>query len=260
MWRWYSVWCSYLRVYWFMHPKLHPKNDITKDFPWNLILLIICANCYITIDWWDLIVYDSSRERASLSAERFQKVFIKVFNLAFKKQIIVVKSRFYNDFSLYIALLSDGINPLLTIIFRSYSATHSKRKNYPTSVWSWKLTSMSIFPKCWETIHSLLHGRTKRWLPTVMPWHKASLIPKPIAWQGKRSPVSRAQFLPTRYPCFRLGMGVRAGTSVTSSRKTRADTEIESVTAKELVDKELKKQRREKRYLLWSLYTCRAHG
>ena len=73
-----------------------------------------------------------------------------------------------------------------------------------------------------------------------MPWHKASLIPKPIAWQGKRSPVSRAQFLPTRYPCFRLGTGVRAGTSVTSSRKTRADTEIESVTAKELVDKELK--------------------
>lgn len=40
-----------------------------------------------------------------------------------------------------------------------------------------------------------------------------------------------------------------------------SDAEIESVTAKELVDKELKnKQRREKRYLLWSLYTCRAHG
>lgn len=40
-----------------------------------------------------------------------------------------------------------------------------------------------------------------------------------------------------------------------------SDAEIESVTAKELADKELKnKQRREKRYLLWSLYTCRAHG
>ena len=39
-----------------------------------------------------------------------------------------------------------------------------------------------------------------------------------------------------------------------------SDAEIESVTAKELVDKELKKQRREKCYLLWSLYTCRAHG
>ena len=51
-----------------------------------------------------------------------------------QKQTIVVRPRFCNDFSLYIALLSDGINPLLTIIFRSYSATHSKRKNYPTSV------------------------------------------------------------------------------------------------------------------------------
>lgn len=79
-----------------------------------------------------------------------------------------------------------------------------------------------------------------------MPWHKASLIPKPIAWQGKRSPVSRAQFLPTRYPCFRLGTGVRAGTAVTSSRKTRADTEIESVTANELVDKELKNEQHKK--------------
>ncbi len=61
----------------------------------------------------------------SLSAGRFQKVFTRVFKLAFKKQIIVVKSRFYNDFSLYIAPLPDGINPLLTIISRSYSATHS---------------------------------------------------------------------------------------------------------------------------------------
>ena len=67
----------------------------------------------------------SGGSNPSLSAGRFQKVFTRVFNLAFKKQIIVVKSRFYNDFSLYIALLSDGINPLLTIIFRSYSATHS---------------------------------------------------------------------------------------------------------------------------------------
>ena len=73
--------------------------------------------------------YDTRRCKeysfSSLSAGRFQKVFTRAFNLAFKKQIIVVKSRFYNDFSLYIALLSDGINPLLTIIFRSYTATHS---------------------------------------------------------------------------------------------------------------------------------------
>ncbi|GAP81020.1 hypothetical protein PGANDO_0483 [Porphyromonas gingivalis] len=81
-----------------------------------------------TIVYGKLIEYKTNKRwssKSSLSAERFQKVFIKVFNLAFKKQIIVVKSRFYNDFSLYIALLSDGINPLLTIIFRSYSATHS---------------------------------------------------------------------------------------------------------------------------------------
>ena len=45
----------------------------------------------------------------SLSAERFQKGFTKEVNLAFKIQIIVVKSRFYNDFSLYIALSFDGI-------------------------------------------------------------------------------------------------------------------------------------------------------
>ena len=46
---------------------------------------------------------------SSLSAERFQKGFTKEVNLAFKIQIIVVKSRFYNDFSLYIALSFDGI-------------------------------------------------------------------------------------------------------------------------------------------------------
>ena len=45
----------------------------------------------------------SGGSNPSLSAGRFQKVFTRVFNLAFKKQIIVVKSRFYNDFSLYIA-------------------------------------------------------------------------------------------------------------------------------------------------------------
>ena len=46
---------------------------------------------------------------SSLSAERFQKGFTKEVNLAFKIQIIVVKSRFYNDFSLYIPLSPDGI-------------------------------------------------------------------------------------------------------------------------------------------------------
>ena len=57
--------------------------------------------------------YDTRRYEecsfSSLSAERFQKGFTKEVNLAFKIQIIVVKSRFYNDFSLYIALSFDGI-------------------------------------------------------------------------------------------------------------------------------------------------------
>ena len=44
-----------------------------------------------------------------LSANRLQKDFTKVVILAFKIQIIVVKSRFYNDFSLYIPPLPDGI-------------------------------------------------------------------------------------------------------------------------------------------------------
>ena len=48
--------------------------------------------------------------------------------------------------------------------------------------------------------------------------------PEAESMYGKRSPVSRAAFLPIRYPCFRLGAGVRAGTAVTSSRKTRSDT------------------------------------
>lgn len=50
-----------------MHPKLHPKNDIAKDFLWNLILLTYSIKHYTTIDWFDLIVCNSSRERASLS-------------------------------------------------------------------------------------------------------------------------------------------------------------------------------------------------
>lgn len=44
-----------------------------------------------------------------LSANRLQKDFTKVVNLAFKNLLIVVKSRFYNDFSLYIPPLPDGI-------------------------------------------------------------------------------------------------------------------------------------------------------
>lgn len=39
----------------------------------------------------------------------FKSASQKEVNLAFKIQIIVVKSRFYNDFSLYIALSFDGI-------------------------------------------------------------------------------------------------------------------------------------------------------
>lgn len=50
----------------------------------------------------------SGGSNPSLSAERFQKGFTNEVNLAFKVQIIVVKSRFYNDFSLYIALSFDG--------------------------------------------------------------------------------------------------------------------------------------------------------
>ena len=45
----------------------------------------------------------------SLSANRLQKDFTRVVNLAFKNLLIVVKSRFYNDFSLYIPPLPDGI-------------------------------------------------------------------------------------------------------------------------------------------------------
>ena len=45
----------------------------------------------------------------SLSANRLQKDFTRVVNLAFKNLLIVVKSRFYNDFSLYIPLSPDGI-------------------------------------------------------------------------------------------------------------------------------------------------------
>ena len=61
---------------------------------------------------YSLLVYNEIQEygsQTSLSAERFQKGFTKEVNLAFKIQIIVVKSRFYNDFSLYIALSFDGI-------------------------------------------------------------------------------------------------------------------------------------------------------
>lgn len=46
---------------------------------------------------------------SSLSANRLQKDFTRVVNLAFKNLLIVVKSRFYNDFSLYIPLSPDGI-------------------------------------------------------------------------------------------------------------------------------------------------------
>lgn len=46
---------------------------------------------------------------SSLSANRLQKDFKRVVNLAFKNLLIVVKSRFYNDFSLYIPLSPDGI-------------------------------------------------------------------------------------------------------------------------------------------------------
>ena len=52
----------------------------------------------------------------SLSANRLQKDFTKVVNLAFKIWLIVVKSRFYNDFSLYIPSLPDGI----TLCFDSH--------------------------------------------------------------------------------------------------------------------------------------------
>lgn len=53
---------------------------------------------------------------SSLSANRLQKDFTKVVNLAFENWLIVVKSRFYNDFSLYIPLSPDGI----TLCFDSH--------------------------------------------------------------------------------------------------------------------------------------------
>lgn len=54
------------------------------------------------------------------------------------------------------------------------------------------------FLKCWETIHSLLHGRMKPSPLTAMPWHKASRILKPRRWQARS--CSKACTSPSTIP------------------------------------------------------------
>ena len=88
-----------------------------------------------------MILFEGSRERASLSANRLQKVFTRVFNLAFKKQIIVVKSRFYNDFSLYIPPLPDGI----TLCFDSHLSVNFCYINCYTKIVAAKNVAVTVF-------------------------------------------------------------------------------------------------------------------
>ena len=78
---------------------------------------------------------------SSLSAERFQKGFTKEVNLAFKIQIIVVKSRFYNDFSLYIALSFDGI----TLCFDNHHSVKFCYINCYTKIVAIKNVAMTGF-------------------------------------------------------------------------------------------------------------------
>ena len=67
--------------------------------------IVVCLHAVFSI----LQITISEGSQASLSANRLQKDFTRVVNLAFKNLLIVVKSRFYNDFSLYIPLSPDGI-------------------------------------------------------------------------------------------------------------------------------------------------------
>ena len=52
--------------------------------------------------------YDTTRERASLSAKWLQDDFKMVVKIAFKTSVNRCKTYTYNDFSLYISLYSDG--------------------------------------------------------------------------------------------------------------------------------------------------------
>ena len=55
-----------------------------------------------------MMFYDTTRERASLSAKWLQDDFKMVVKKAFKISVNRCKTYTYNDFSLYISLHSDG--------------------------------------------------------------------------------------------------------------------------------------------------------
>ena len=88
-----------------MYRFLHPNFDITKDFPWNLILLTFCINLYYTTDWTFMILFEGSRERASLrrkySGEDFRKHFTK--------SVSIVASISYDTFVLYLHVFSEYV-------------------------------------------------------------------------------------------------------------------------------------------------------
>ncbi len=77
----------------------------------------------------------------SLSANRLQKDFTKVVILAFKNLLIVVKSRFYNDFSLYIPLSHDGI----TLCFDNHHSVKFCYINCYTKIVAIKNVAMTGF-------------------------------------------------------------------------------------------------------------------
>ncbi len=83
----------------------------------------------------------SEGSQASLSANRLQKDFTKVVNLAFKNLLIVVKSRFYNDFSLYIPLSPDGI----TLCFDNHHSVKFCYINCYTKIVAIKNVAMTGF-------------------------------------------------------------------------------------------------------------------
>ncbi len=77
----------------------------------------------------------------SLSANRLQKDFTRVVNLAFKNLLIVVKSRFYNDFSLYIPLSPDGI----TLCFDNHHSVNFCYINCYTKIAVAKNVAVTVF-------------------------------------------------------------------------------------------------------------------
>jgi hypothetical protein len=70
-----------------------------------------------------MIFLESIGSRACLSAGGLQKVFTRVFNLAFKKVDNRCKIKVLQRFFFVYSPIPDGINPLLIIISRSISAT-----------------------------------------------------------------------------------------------------------------------------------------